>query len=166
MNALADSEVGRYLNEHFVSSYLKLGTFRVANWQKQGGNVASYFTLVDGAVLHVVPGPVDAVTLLREARWVVETRKLAAAFSHGDLDTYKEFFRKAHAERLRREHRTVVEDRPRQGTFERLAKRLPPRGQAHLLLATRPLAPIDQVYDVVFEQVLGEKVSMAPVARK
>ena len=79
MNALADPQVGKYLNEHFASAFQKVGTFRIVNGQKQGGNVASYFCAQDGRVLHVIAGPVDAQTLLREARWVVETVKSSLA---------------------------------------------------------------------------------------
>ena len=53
MNALANKEVGKYLNKHFVSSYQKVGTFKIVGKQKQGGNVASYFCAPDGRVLHV-----------------------------------------------------------------------------------------------------------------
>ena len=77
MNALANPEVGKYLNEYFVSSFQKVATFRIVDGQKQGGNVASYFCAPDGRVLHVVAGPVDAATMLREAKWVVETTEKA-----------------------------------------------------------------------------------------
>ena len=77
MGALANAEVGKYLNGSFVSTYQKVGTFTLAGRQKQGGNVATYFCTADGRVLHVVAGPVDAATLLREARWAVDTHKLA-----------------------------------------------------------------------------------------
>lgn len=109
MNALANDEVGKYLNEYFVSAFQKVATFRIVNGQKQGGNVASYFCAPDGRVLHVVAGPVDAATLLREAKWVVGTTKKAMADSKGDGATFKAVFRKAHAERLRQEHGLVVE---------------------------------------------------------
>jgi hypothetical protein len=157
VNALTNAEVGKYLNEHFVSSYLKLGTFRVANGKKQGGNVASYFTLSNGAVLHVIPGPVDAATLLREARWVVETRKLATTLANGDLDKYKEVFRKAHMDRL------VSDSKAADG---RTARSLSLQGRAHRLLLAQPLAPVDEIYEVVFQDILGEKVSTAPVVRR
>ncbi len=75
MNALSNPELGKYLDEHFVSAFQKVGTFRIVGRQKQGGNVASYFCAQDGRVLHVVAGPVNAQTLLREARWVVDTVK-------------------------------------------------------------------------------------------
>ena len=100
MRALSNDAVVDYLNQHFVCSFQKVGNFRIVNGQKQGGNVASYFTLDDGSVLHALAGPVDAGTLLREARWVVETRKLAIMTSHGDTAKYKAAWRKAHAERL------------------------------------------------------------------
>jgi hypothetical protein len=110
VNALANPEVGKYLNEFFVSSFQKVATFRItANGQKQGGNVASYFCAPDGRVLHMIAGPVDAATMLREARWVVETAKAAMAVSKGDGAAFKIYFRKAHAERLRREHGLKVE---------------------------------------------------------
>ena len=79
MNALANDEVGKYLNEYFVSSFQKVATFRIVGNQKQGGNVASYFCAPDGRVLHAIAGPVDAATMLREAKWVVETTKKAIA---------------------------------------------------------------------------------------
>jgi hypothetical protein len=110
VNALANPEVGKYLNEYFVSAFQKVATFRIVNGnQKQGGNVASYFCAPDGRVLHVVAGPVDAATLLKEAKWVVETTKKAMADSKGDGATFKAYFRRAHAERLRQESGLVVE---------------------------------------------------------
>ena len=46
---------------------------------KQGGNVATYFCAPDGRVLHAIAGPVDAGTMLREAKWVVETATKGAS---------------------------------------------------------------------------------------
>ena len=34
MNALANPDVGTYLNEYFVSSYQKVATFKIVNGQK------------------------------------------------------------------------------------------------------------------------------------
>jgi hypothetical protein len=173
VNALANEQVGNYLNDHFVSSFQKVGSFRLVNGKKQGGNVASYFCLADGSVLHVVAGPVDAATLLREARWVIENRKLAAATSKGDLDRYKTFFAAAHAERLRQEHGVdmtspmPVDDVPladfADRTLQQHGKRPGTSRGVHLLLAAYPLTKIDQVYEVVFEKILGEKISTLPV---
>ncbi len=109
VNALANPQVGKYLNEHFVSSFQKVGTFKIVNGQKQGGNVAAYFCAPDGRVLHVVAGPVDAATMLREAKWVVETTKKAIVESKGNGGKFKAIFRTAHAERLRTEHGLMVD---------------------------------------------------------
>jgi hypothetical protein len=167
---LTNEQVGRYLNDHFVSAFQKVGTFRIANGQKQGGNVASYFCLSDGCVLHVVAGPVDAATLLREARWVVETRKLAISQSDRALDQYKAIFRKAHADRLRQEYgmRAPLLDFPSPATqgLEIRSRKLAKQGRVHLLLAANPLVKIDKIYDVIFEQILGEKISTLPVVEK
>jgi hypothetical protein len=138
VNALANPEVGKYLNEYFVSSFQKVATFKIVGKQKQGGNVASYFCAPDGRVLHVIPGPVNAPTLLREAQWVVETTKKAMADAKGDGGKFKAYFRKAHAERLRAENGLVVEP----VTFD------PPDPQEAKSALTytdpsgRPLAPI------------------------
>jgi hypothetical protein len=109
VNALASPEVGKYLNENFVSAFQKVATFKIVGKQKQGGNVASYFCAPDGRVLHVVAGPVDAATLLQEAKWVVENTRKAIDASKGDGGKFKAFFRKAHAERLQAEYGLVVE---------------------------------------------------------
>lgn len=109
MNALASPEVGKFINEHFTSAFQKVATFRIADGQKQGGNVAAYFCAPDGRVVHTVAGPVDAATMLREAKWVVETTQRLIRDSAGDGAKFKAMLRTAHAERLRREHGLVVE---------------------------------------------------------
>jgi hypothetical protein len=109
VNALANPEVGKYLNQYFVSSFQKVATFRIVGKQKQGGNVASYFCAPDGRVLHCVAGPVDGATLLREARWVVDTTKQAMKEAKGDGASFKAYFRKAHADKLRTESGLVVQ---------------------------------------------------------
>jgi hypothetical protein len=139
VNALANPKVGKYFNEYFCSSFQKVATFRIVNGgQKQGGNVASYFCAPDGRVLHVVPGPVDADTLLKEAKWVVETTQKAMKESKGDGAVFKSHFRKAHADKLRQESGLVVEP----VTFD------PPEAQDENSALTyrdpsgRPLAPV------------------------
>jgi hypothetical protein len=141
VGALNNKEVGKYVNEFFVSSYQKVATFQIVNGNKQGGNVAAYFCAPDGRVLHCVAGPVDAQTFLKEAKWVVETAKTCIEKSKGDGAKFKEMFRKAHAEKLRQEFGIVVEpvtfDPPeamdekdaltyRDPTGRPLAPRLPP----------------------------------------
>lgn len=175
MGALSNSEVGEYLREHFVCAFQKMGTFRLVNGQKQGGNVVSYFTLPSGTVLHAVPGPVDASKLLREARWVVETRKMGIARSHGDMKWYRSFWRKAHAERLQMDHGLVANlksqpsslyfnsGKPRAVNRNTDGRALNLQGQVHLLLAQRSLPKLDQISEVVFERILGQRVSTLPV---
>jgi hypothetical protein len=159
VNALANDEVGKYVSEHFVSTFQKVATFRIAGGQKQGGNVASYFCTPDNRVLHVVAGPVNAATMLREARWVAETNKLAELNSAGDPAGSAEFVRRAHADRLRREHALDVA-----ALDARLGRRaLNNQGRVHLLLAAAPLVRVEQVYELVFEKFLGEQVSTSPV---
>jgi hypothetical protein len=165
VNALSNQEVGNYLAAHFVSSFQKIGTFRIEGGQKQGGNVASYFVTSQGQVLHVLAGPVDAATFLREARWAVETWKLSVLEKH-DERTRKAFFAKAHADRLYYEHDEKLEHlqgRGNERNQEMFRRGLPNQAQVHVLLATTPLARIEQIYGRVFEDILGEKVSIRPV---
>jgi len=138
VNALADPKVGKYIDEYFVSSFQKVGTFRIVGKQKQGGNVASYFCAPDGRVLHAVAGPVDANTLLREAKWIVETCQKGIDTSKGDGGKFKIFLRTAHSQKLRQEHGLdvppITYDTPdQQGADDALQYR-DPTGQ--------PLAPV------------------------
>jgi hypothetical protein len=120
---------------------------------------------------------VDAATLLREARWVVETRKMALLESHGDLRRYQQVFRLAHAERLPAASAFASVNwqrlplyRPSEAALTALLDRTPAarqldrQGQVHLLLAFYPLAPLDQAYKVVYNKVLDETISTRPVA--
>ena len=137
MNALADPKLGDYLNEHFVSAFQKVGTFRILGKQKQGGNVASYFCAQDGRVLHVVSGPVNAQTLLAEARWVVETTKAALKAHEKEQTSIKSYFRNAHAKRLRQVYGLTTEaaefDAPLSGEKSALSYKDP---------SGKPLAPV------------------------
>jgi hypothetical protein len=158
---LANAEVGKYLNGNFVASYQKVGTFTVNGQQKQGGNVASYFCTPEGRVLHVIAGPVNSDVLLREARWVVETAKLSSLDSVKSDVRRREFWRKAHGERLQQEH---------QVDFKRIGRgshrmTLNNPGRVHLMLATAPLPRLELIYKLVFEKILNEKISTAPVVQ-
>lgn len=171
MNALSNPQVGKYLNENCVASYQKVASFRIVNGQKQGGNVASYFCTPDGRVLHAVLGPADAKTLLREARWVVETHKLAQLQGKDDSADYKAVFRKAHAERFRQEKGGTNLAVPAGANSEEILVAVLNQpglnqnlqGRIHLLLTLAPLVKIEQVYDSIFEKILGERVSTNPV---
>jgi hypothetical protein len=183
VNALANPEVGSYLNQQCVSAFQKVGTFTVAaNGQKQGGNVATYFCLPDGSVLHIIAGPVDANTFLTEAKWVVETRKNALFEAANNPYRFREFFRSAHLERLKHDYGVDLRARWASmdlGYGERWRNRGQSRAapvwdqgtpagnakqkQVHLLLAYNPLVKIQNVYKFVFEKILNEKVSTLPV---
>jgi len=164
VNALANPEVGKYLNKYFVSSFQKVATFRIVGKQKQGGNVAAYFCATDGRVLHCVAGPVNAPTMLREAQWVVETTKRALKEAKTDGAAFKAIFRKAHAEKLRTESGLVVQP----VTFDPPVEQDPkgaltyndPTGQP--LAPKLPPLPIDGP-DVKF-RALAEKAKGAPGA--
>jgi hypothetical protein len=137
VNALANPEVGKYMNKYFVSSFQKVATFRIVNGQKQGGNVASYFCAPDGRVLHVVAGPVDANTMLKEAKWVVEATYKAMKDADGDGAAFKAIFRKAHANRLRSEHGVIAEP----VTFDPVVDLDPNSALTYKDPTGRPLAP-------------------------
>jgi hypothetical protein len=176
VNALANETVGEYVNEHFVTAYQKVGTFRVNlnNGQKQGGNVATYFCLPDGTVLHAVAGPVNAQKFMQEARFAVETHKLAAANARNDPFKYRLTVRASHYDKLKDEggvlyppaalpglrYADTATDEPlRLG----LGRRLGNAGKVSALLTAYPLARLETLYPVVWEQVLNEKLSAAPV---
>jgi len=137
VGALTSPEVGKYLNENFVSSYQKVATFKIVAGQKQGGNVASYFCAPDGRVLHVIAGPVDAATMLRESKWVVETTRKAMAEAKEDGGAFKAFFRKAHAEKLRTEHGLVIEP----VTYDPVVEQDPNSALTYKDPTGQPLAP-------------------------
>jgi hypothetical protein len=138
VNALANPEVGKYVNEYFVSSFQKVATFRIVGKQKQGGNVATYFCAPDGRVLHIVAGPVSAPQMLAEARWVVETTKRAMKEAKDDGAAFKAIFRKAHAEKLRAEHGLVVQP----VTFDPQVEQDPNSALTYRDPSGRPLAPV------------------------
>ncbi|HJZ92745.1 MAG TPA: hypothetical protein VKE40_17865 [Gemmataceae bacterium] len=113
MNALANDQVGDFVNQHFVASYKKVGTFQKAGTAKQGGNVATYICLPDETVLHVIPGPVNADAFLREARWAVDVYESAVMESNGSRQALRNYIRTAHALRYETEHmRPGQFDRP------------------------------------------------------
>src|SRR5438132_13452171 len=91
--------------------------------------------------------------------------------SNGDYDRYLAFFRKAHADRLRHEHRLKIDttalaaqmgekmDKDPRQLLRRIRKGASAEAQVHLLLAVLPLADITEVYPVVCEKTLGENGS-------
>ena len=171
MNALADARVADYLNDTFICTYLKVGTFQIINGQKVDGNVASYFCLSDGSVLHAIAGQVGADKLLAESRWAYETRKSALTLSTNlgsddvDAKKYRAQIKKAHTERY------YAEVNRWQGNQQAsLPMALPmhrsQQAQTHWLLGNSPLAKLDTVYPFVWERILKEKLSGVPVENR
>ncbi len=194
------------MNEHFVSSYQKVGTFKIVNGQKQGGNVATYFCMPDGTVLDVIAGPVDAKKFLQAARWVVETHKTALTESNpkpkqtgvlvvvaqdrrrDDLDdvdigptpppavvpnkpkitkatpAHNTFFRKAHAERFMAEFSPNMSWRqPNANVPTRLPMHMSKQAQTQWLLASYQSPKVKDIYKIVYEDILRERISNLPV---
>jgi hypothetical protein len=137
VGALNNPEVGKFINEHCVASFQKVATFKIVGKQKQGGNVASYFCAPDGRVLHVVPGPVDANTMLNEAKWIVATAEKAITAAKGDGAQFKALIRKAHADRLLSEHGLQVEP----VLFDPVVEQDPNSALTYKDPTGRPLAP-------------------------
>jgi hypothetical protein len=169
VNALANPQVGKYINENFVSSFQKVATFRIVGKQKQGGNVAAYFCAPDGRVLHCVAGPVNAQTLLREAKWVVETTERAMKEAKDDGAAFKAIFRKAHAEKLRTEHGLVTQP----VTFDPPDEQDPNSALTYRDPTGRPLAPklppppidgVDVKFRAAQEAEMGRAKGAAPTA--
>jgi hypothetical protein len=133
-----------------------VGTFKIVNGRKTGGNVASYFCTADGRVLHAIAGPVDAETLLRESKWVLEIHEQAKkAGKEGDAD-YVKVVRQAHADRLG----------PRSDSARLVvyADRSPLAVAVHRLLADQALDEIEKVSPKVWEGILKEKFSNEPIS--
>jgi hypothetical protein len=177
VNALANDKVADYINENFVATYMKVGTFQIINGQKVGGNVASYFCLPDGSVVHAVPGQVDADKLLTEARWAHDAHTYALTrstiFFTGAVDPakYRFLIRQAHAERFALEKNPdLARNRSRGFIYGALPPYLPKNlstlAQAHWYLGTNPLAKIDTVFPFVWEHILNERLSGLPVAMR
>jgi hypothetical protein len=181
VGALAQKDVGDYLNKYFVASYLKVSNFTIAsNGKKQGGNVASYFCTPDGRVLHAVVGPVSGRKLLDEARWVEEMWKLAEMQEIETVAQLQSLYRAAHLERLAKEFRLKlpenhlpalepdsVLDGVGRAYVNLLLNRSPDQeAKVHLLLAAFSAPKIAMVYRTVFETILGQEISTTPVVQK
>ena len=149
---------------------MKVGKFQIINGQKVGGNVASYFCLADGSVIHAIAGKVDGDKLLREAHWAADTRKTAQlkstklATGKMDMSEYARQVAMAHGERYHAEMNNHIGDK----------NTIPPKmplianqqARTHWLLAKDSLADLDTVYPIVWRQILGEELSALPVQRR
>jgi hypothetical protein len=137
VNALADPKVGEFINKYFVSSFQRVGTFKIVGKQKQGGNVAAYFCAPDGRVLHAVAGPVNAQQMLNEAKWVVDNVYAAMKEANGDGAKFKAIWRKGHAARLKANYGINVQP----VTFDLNIKQDPNSALTYNDPTGRPIAP-------------------------
>jgi hypothetical protein len=187
---LANEEVGKLVNRYCVSSFQRVGSFRITDGgKKQGGNVAVYFCAPDGRVLHVIAGPVDAQAFLEEAKWVIRTTHNVVAESKGDGTRFKELLRERHAERLEEKYgvrvthfrkghvlenlETATAYRDSEGRHLAPVLPLPPvengknpstnAAKVHQLMAGHAGMKIEELYGAVFQGILGEKVTTKPV---
>ena len=174
MNALADEQVGEFVGTHFVSAYKKVGTFRKDGNNKNGGNIATYFCLPDETVVHVIPGPVDAATFLREARWAVDVCESAVLEHPDDPGGQREYLKLAHGLRyLAAQGGLAVQAGQGASLAARVNRRMPkshpggdPLSQAHWLLWSNPRPPLAEVYRTVWTEILNEQVTDDPVRRR
>ena len=117
--------------------------------RKVGGNVAAYFCTPDLRVLAAVGGPVPPDVFLREAQRAVS---LAESTSSGFSEDAGSLIQISHEWHM-----------PRVGLWNG-------SGQAQLgvwrIVKDQPLAPLDRIYQEVFERALGETISDAPVSFK
>lgn len=154
-----------------MAAHQQVGDFVATNVNgtivKQGGNVASYFCTPGGRVIHAVIGPVSADELLKEADWALaawnKTKQLRG------LEAKQQQISAAHqaelpsSPRARYSPPTASLHFPA-GAWSSVAARLTgtqPQ-KVHQLMAEKPLAPLEDVYAYVFEQILGERVSSTP----
>ena len=107
--------------------------------QKNGGNVASYFLTPDGRVIHSVTGPVKAETLLNEAIWAI--------------NSYEEAIGKSHVEQTQ-----ILSEAHKNAVYSSISHK---DRKVHEYFANYPLSHLNDVYQYVFEKILGEKVSKA-----
>jgi hypothetical protein len=94
------------------------------------------------------------------------------------MKRYKSFWREAHAERLQMDQGLVVslKNQPGRsisasGTPWAVSQNTDLRSsnlqsQVHWLLTQRPLSKLDQISDVVFEQILRQRISALPVMER
>jgi hypothetical protein len=147
--------VGEFFGKHFVAAHQQVGDFRVVEvngeLQKNGGNVASYFCTPEGRVIHAVTGPVAAEVLLAEAQWALDTLREMAEYP----------VRRQPAAAALAHYRELAGMVPQQEAAGRWNRKQfgSRESQVHELFARRPLPLLEEVYEQIFERVLGQRVS-------
>ncbi len=189
--ALSDEKVGEYLKKHYVATWKRVGTFTLVQTEgktvaRAGGNVATYFCTPDLEVIHGVAGPVDAESFLDDARWAVSVYDAARKKAGNDRDGIAKELRAAHeaASRPKGQECGKVEGVFRVGdcqTTDLLHRTMELRGGVHArallaltligrqslhgYLAGKEMPKLSEIYAHVFENMLGERLSDAPVGK-
>jgi hypothetical protein len=122
--------------------------------------------------VHAVPGKVEGAKLLSEARFAYEIRK--AALTAGailgtekiDMRRYANSIRQSHLERYHNEAGGQWHGGGKQQLPTTLPRNVNQQAQVHWLLAREPLPRLDNMFPVVWQQVLNEKLSALPVAQR
>jgi hypothetical protein len=143
-------------SKHFFAAHQQVGDFKVVEvdgvLQKNGGNVASYFCTPEGRVIHAVTGPVAAETLMAQAQWALDVAR--------DMREYPPRQQAAVAALAHyNELGGMLE--PVTGTWKS-RRRGSQESQVHELLSRRPLPLLAEVYEDIFERILGQRVSDGP----
>ena len=144
--------MGAFLAENFRSGWKKVGSFTIRETPnggaiKIGGNVAAYFCTPDLRVIQGIAGNVTPEAFLKEAEFAMElSRKLQnTCFDESQF--------------LARE---ALRDLPQPRQWRWGGGGEGPLGS---FLAEKPLPDIEDVYKLVFEGILREKVSDKDVVR-
>ena len=124
-------------------------------------------------MLNAIAGPVNAQEFLSEIRWTVESRKNAILYSKRNRELYDGWFKKAHQNRYIEERNKILNP---YGQFRNRGYPLssfPQAGpigigfsksmQVQSLLGSMLAPKIDSIYKIVYEKILGEKISNQPV---
>lgn len=155
-----------------MAAHQQVGDFTATNVNgtivKQGGNVASYFCTPGGRVIHAVIGPIGADELLKEATWAISVWKEASKLRA--LDSQQRQVSLAHLGELPDPRRSLQAqagvtaiNRPAGTLWAGVSSLIRTQPQkVHQLLTEKPLAPLEDIYTHVFEQILGERVSKTP----
>jgi hypothetical protein len=141
-----------------VPAHQQVGSFEVVNnfgkLQKNGGNVASYICDPTGHVIDALSGPVPAEQLLSEAKWSVRAYENALANAEPTASASSPVAGPEIAQSLVAAHREAAEDLELSSTGRGSGAE-----KIHRLLADRPFPPLNEIYQEVFERIVGQRIA-------
>jgi hypothetical protein len=122
--------------------------------QKNGGNVASYICDPTGHVIDALSGPVPAEQLLSEAKWSVRAYENALANAAPTASASSPVAGPEIAQSLVAAHREAAGDLELSSTGRGSGAE-----KIHRLLADRPFPPLNEIYQEVFERIVGQRIA-------